>query len=125
MNFTTAVKTCFRKYVDWNGRALRSEYWYFYLFVILGVIATSILDAATGLFIFTGLFYLAILLPMLFVTVRRLHDVGRSGWWMLISLIPLAGLILLYWMIIEGDKGDNEYGPHPLGGVGDVSDTFS
>ena len=125
MNFTTAVKTCFRKYVDWNGRALRSEYWYSYLFVILGVIVTSILDAATGLFIFTGLFYLAILLPMLFVTVRRLHDVGRSGWWMLISLIPLAGLILLYWMIIEGDKGDNEYGPHPLGGVGDVSDTFS
>lgn len=125
MNFTTAVKTCFRKYVDWNGRALRSEYWYFYLFVILGVIVTSILDAATGLFVFTGLFYLAILLPMLFVTVRRLHDVGRSGWWMLISLIPLAGLVLLYWMIIEGDKGDNAYGPHPLGGVGDVSDTFS
>ena len=125
MGFTDAIKTCFRKYVDWNGRALRSEYWYFYLFVILGVIVASILDAVTGLFIFTALFYLAVLLPMLFVSVRRLHDVGRSGWWFLISLIPLAGLLLLYWMIIEGDKGDNAFGPHPLSGAQDVSETFS
>jgi uncharacterized membrane protein YhaH (DUF805 family) len=124
MDFKTAIKTCFSKYVDWNGRALRSEYWYFYLFIILGVIVTMILDAVTGLFVFTALFYLAVLLPLLFVSVRRLHDVGRNGWWMLISLIPIAGLVLLYWFIIEGDKGDNAFGPHPLGNA-DVGDTFS
>ncbi len=65
------------------------------------------------------------ILPMMFVTIRRLHDVGKSGWWILISLIPIASLILLYWLIIEGNKGDNAFGPHPLNGVGDVSDTFS
>jgi uncharacterized membrane protein YhaH (DUF805 family) len=124
MNFTTAIKTCFRKYVDWNGRALRSEYWYFYLFLMLGVFVTVFLDALMGIGLFSGLFILAMILPMLFVTIRRLHDVGRSGWWILISLIPIASLVLLYWTIIEGDKGDNAFGPHPLGNA-DVSDTFS
>lgn len=124
MGFIEAIKTCLRKYVDANGRALRSEYWYFYLFLILGVIITSILDSLTGLFVFTLIFYLAMILPMLMVTIRRLHDVGKSGWWILISLVPIVSLILLYWMIIEGDKGDNEFGPHPLGAT-DVGDTFS
>jgi uncharacterized membrane protein YhaH (DUF805 family) len=81
MNFTTAIKTCFSKYVDWNGRALRSEYWYFYLFLMLGIFVTVLIDAVLGTSAFLGLFFLGTILPMFFVTIRRLHDVGRSGWW--------------------------------------------
>lgn len=126
MNFSTAVKTCFSKYFNWNGRALRSEYWYFYLFLIIGALVLGFIDGLIGAnFILVSIFYLAMILPMFMVTIRRLHDVGKSGWWMLISLIPLVSLILLYWLIIEGDQGDNQFGPHPLGGAGDVSDTFS
>ena len=115
MSFTDAVRACVYKYIDWNGRASRSEYWYFCLFFIGGIIVTSIIDAVTGLmFAFTAAFYLLNLLPMLFVTVRRLHDVNKSGWWLFLSLIPLAGLILLYWLIIEGSKGENAFGPYPI-----------
>lgn len=124
MNFTTAIKTCFSKYVDWNGRALRSEYWYFYLFLMLGIFVTVLIDAVLGTSAFLGLFFLGTILPMFFVTIRRLHDVGRSGWWILLSMVPIASVVLLYWTIIEGDLNDNAYGPSPLD-RSDVSETFS
>jgi uncharacterized membrane protein YhaH (DUF805 family) len=112
MDFMTAVKTCFSKYVDWNGRALRSEYWWWVLFVVIVSIVLAIVDMALGIQALGPLFSLATLLPGLFVGVRRLHDGGRSGWWMLIVIVPLIGvLVLLYWLIIEGEKSDNKYGP--------------
>ncbi|WP_417629010.1 DUF805 domain-containing protein [Pararhodobacter aggregans] len=118
MNFSTAVSTCFSKFVTFQGRAPRSEYWYWVLFVLLGTIVFSAADYAVlgnsnGLI--SGIFSLVILLPGLAVSVRRLHDIGRSGWWLLLSLIPLIGIIILIvWMIRESDPGDNEFGPNPF-----------
>ena len=130
MDFMTAVKTCFRKYVDYNGRALRSEFWWWMLFTFLASIFLGIIDSVifgtgwenTG--VLEALFSLGTSLPSIFVGTRRLHDIGRSGWWQLIALTIIGIFVLLYWFIIEGNKGDNAYGPHPLG-QWDVSDTFS
>lgn len=124
MDFTTAVKTVFSKYVDWNGRALRSEYWWWTLFSIIVSIVTTIIDGVLGIVAINPLWSLVTLLPSLFVATRRLHDHGRSGWWQLIALTGIGVFVLLYWYIVEGDKGDNAYGPHPLGQA-DVSETFS
>tara|TARA_R110000868_G_scaffold73459_4_gene213018 strand:- start:1322 stop:1660 length:339 start_codon:yes stop_codon:yes gene_type:complete len=107
MNFQTSITTCLTKYVTFSGRASRSEYWWFVLFnLIVGFVAAMLsttLQAVVGL---------ALFLPSLAVAIRRLHDSGRCGWWYLIIFIPLIGLfVLLYWLIIEGTKGANEYGP--------------
>ena len=131
MDFMTAVKTCFRKYVDYNGRALRSEFWWWMLFTFLASIILGIIDSVifgtgwenTG--VLEALFTLGTFLPSLFVGTRRLHDVGRSGWWQLIALTIIGVFVLLYWYIIEGDKGDNDYGPHPLtNDSDDMSEVF-
>ena len=100
MNFEDAVKTCFNKYACFEGRACRSEYWYFCLFnsiaglvigIICGVISAIINTPASAAL---GIIYtLAVLLPSLGVAVRRLHDVGKSGWFLLINLIPYIGEI--------------------------------
>ncbi|WGI22744.1 DUF805 domain-containing protein [Amylibacter sp. IMCC11727] len=131
MDFVTAVKTCFAKYVDWHGRALRSEFWWWTLFTFIASILLSILDAVIFGYSFESggildtLFSLATLLPTIFVTTRRLHDVGRSGWWQLIVFTIIGIFVLLYWLIIEGDQGDNDYGPHPLGaGSEDLGEVF-
>ncbi len=112
-----------RKYADFSGRAQRAEYWYFVLFYLLIFIGLSIVDAALGLYngiVGIGtlgcLFALAMLIPSISVTVRRLHDTGRSGWWILISLIPLVGgIILLVFTCFDGAPGSNAYGPNPKG----------
>jgi uncharacterized membrane protein YhaH (DUF805 family) len=120
MDFVTAVKTCFRKYASSKGRALRSEYWWWTLFTTIGSIVLTVLNGVifgtsfeeTG--VLDGIFALVTFLPSFAVAFRRLHDVGRSAWWMLLALTVIGILVLLYWLIIEGDKGDNAYGPHPL-----------
>jgi uncharacterized membrane protein YhaH (DUF805 family) len=117
----TAVRTCLSKYVDFSGRARRSEYWWFALFTFLVGIVTGILDAIIGTDYDTGsgglintLVSLALLLPSLAVGVRRLHDVGKSGWWILIGIIPILGWILLIvWFCTDSKSGDNQYGPNP------------
>lgn len=121
MDMQTAVRICFSKYADITGRARRSEFWWFALFVFGAHIVLGILD---GLLFGTGgggligsLFSLAVLLPSITVAGRRLHDIGRSAWWLLICLIPVAGwLVLLWWYIQPGEVGPNEYGPDPLAG---------
>ncbi len=134
MDFVTAVKTCFSKYATFAGRAPRSEFWWYVLFVWVTSIVLSIVDstlfgtvvmmpggfsASTSTPYLSGLFSLAILLPNLAVSVRRLHDTDRSGWWLLISLIPLVGfIVLLVFFTSEGTRGDNRFGPDPLGGDG-------
>lgn len=110
----------FKKYADFKGRARRKEYWMFVLFNILFSIVALSIDMAMGMNmgmrggILTGLYFLATIIPTLAVSVRRLHDTNKSGWMILIGLIPLIGgiwLLVLY--VTEGDAGDNEYGPNP------------
>ena len=118
MDFWTAIKTCYGKYVTFRGRAPRSEYWYFMLFCTLLAIAAMILDEA--LFgdynnAFYAIVTLANLLPSLAVTVRRLHDTDRSGWWWLIGFVPLIGwIVLLIWFCTRGTSGANRFGSDPL-----------
>ncbi len=122
MDFMTAVRTCLSKYVDFSGRARRSEYWYFALFNFLVGIVASILDSilGTGYDDTTGglintVVGLALFLPGLAVAVRRLHDTGRSGWWILLVFAIIIGwIVLLVWLVTDS-KGDNQYGPNPKG----------
>jgi uncharacterized membrane protein YhaH (DUF805 family) len=100
MTFGESISSCFSKYVTFNGCASRSEYWWFFLFTLLMSIATGIVSEALS-----GLFSLAVLLPSLAVGVRRLHDTDRSGWFLLLWLIPVIGwIVLLVWAIQEGKE---------------------
>ncbi|MDM9619237.1 hypothetical protein A6U87_00770 [Rhizobium sp. AC44/96] len=113
MDFTEAVTSVFSNYAVFKGRARRSEFWWFTLFSVLASFVLAFVDYLLfGHEILSTLFALGTLLPMLAVTVRRLHDVDRSGWWIFIGLIPLIGaIILLYWYISEGTPGANQFGP--------------
>lgn len=117
MSFTEAIKSVFSQYAGFSGRARRSEYWYFILFNMIAPAILSGLAAATGSTIFnilSGIYGLAVLIPGLAVTVRRLHDIGKSGWWILLGLIPCIGeIILLIWTVKDSDPGENQYGPNP------------
>ncbi len=113
MTFTQSIKTCFSKYADFDGRAPRSEYWYFVLFLVLVNIFLKLVTASDVLFngVLPSLFGLATLLPAVAVTARRLHDTDRSGWWQLLNFIPIIGwLVLLVWLIRPGTKGKNRFG---------------
>ncbi|MDG4825634.1 DUF805 domain-containing protein [Asanoa sp. WMMD1127] len=120
MSFTTAIKSVLTQYVGFSGRARRSEYWWFVLFSFLVNAVASILDSALfdatpgrpGIFgIIVGL---ALFLPGLAVAVRRLHDTDRSGWWILIALIPLVGaIVLLVFMVGDSKPGQNRFGANP------------
>ena len=118
MSFADAIRSVFSQYVGFTGRARRSEFWYWTLFqIILGVIA-SILDRAVfdrNSGAFSVVVGLALLLPSLAVAVRRLHDSGRTGWWLLIGLIPVIGTIVLIIFYVQDSQGDNKYGPSPKG----------
>jgi uncharacterized membrane protein YhaH (DUF805 family) len=119
MNFGQAVSSGFSNYVNFSGRAARSEYWYWVLFVIIGCIVTVIIDNIIGFPVTDPLFSLAILLPGLAVSVRRLHDRDKSGWFLLLGFIPLIGpIILLVWFCQPGSDGPNRFGPDPLTGLG-------
>jgi uncharacterized membrane protein YhaH (DUF805 family) len=109
----------FFHYVNFSDRACRSEYWYWVLFVILAEIVTSIVDYVIGYQVTTTLFGLAVLLPGIAVTVRRLHDLDRTGWWILLSLVPIVGwIILIIWYCTRGTPGANRFGPDRLAAVG-------
>jgi len=109
------------KYAMFNGRARRKEYWFFVLFNILASIALGIVDGITGTLndemgvgLLGGIYWLAVLIPAIAVAVRRLHDTGRTGWWLLLCLIPvIGGLVLLIFMVFDSEPGDNQYGPNP------------
>ena len=113
MPLMDAVKTCVQKSFTIEGRASRSEYWWFYLAFIIADIGLTLVDSALG----TPLILLLLaLIPASFcAAIRRMHDVGKSGWWLLISLIPLiGGLVLLYWFIFDGGQPHaNDYGAVP------------
>lgn len=117
MNFTDAVRSVVQlNYANFSGRARRSEYWYFVLFnIIISVVAAlvdQLLMSVLG-FGFIGIIIsLGLLIPGIAVGVRRLHDTDRSGWWLLLGLVPLIGfIVLIIWFATEGTKGDNRFGP--------------
>lgn len=124
MNYYVA---CFKKYADFNGRATRSEYWYFALFnmiiVVLCVVLIAIITSVNGSNVINIIIYsllmaygLATLIPSLAVAVRRMHDLGKSGWMILISLIPIIGGIWLFVLtVLDSVPGQNAYGPNPKG----------
>ncbi|MCB1044125.1 MAG: DUF805 domain-containing protein [Acidobacteria bacterium] len=106
-----------KKYAVFTGRARRKEYW---MFVLFNIIIAFVLGFVEGLVGGPGalamLYSLAVLIPGIAVGIRRLHDTDRSGWWLLIGLVPIVGgLILLYFMVIDGTPGSNQYGPNPKG----------
>jgi len=116
MDFVTAVKTCFSKFATFEGRAARSEYWFFALFLALASAVLTVVDIALGIEVLSLIFSLITLIPSIAVSVRRLHDTNRSGWWYLLIFIPLIGLIvLLIWFCTRGTAGPNRFGEDPLG----------
>jgi uncharacterized membrane protein YhaH (DUF805 family) len=118
MNFGQAISSGFSNYVGFSGRAARSEYWYWILFYILGAIVAEIIDSVLGLTAIYPLFALAVLLPSLAVSFRRLHDLDRSAWWILLAFIPIVGvIILIIWYCSRGTVGPNRFGPDPLAAV--------
>lgn len=110
-----------QNYAVFSGRARRKEYWYFVLFSLIVTMVLGIIDNLTHLFsqqygmgLFSTLYSLAVLIPALAVLVRRLHDAGRSAWWLLLALIPIIGcIVLLVLTVLDSDAGVNEYGPNP------------
>lgn len=104
-----------KKYAVFNGRARRKEYWFFALFnIIINIILSGIDSVVTGAGVLPGLYSLAVLIPSIAVAVRRLHDTNRSGWWILIGLIPVIGwIVLLVFMVQEGKSEENQYGSNP------------
>lgn len=110
-----------KNYTGFSGRARRKEYWFFTLFNVLIVIALAILDsmlgtfnAATGYGLLSFIYTLGVLIPSVAVAIRRLHDTNRSGWWLLLGLVPLiGGLVLLVFLVLDGTQGSNDYGPDP------------
>lgn len=104
-----------KQYATFTGRARRKEYWMFVLFnAIIGLLLYSLTFISETLLFVYAIYLLAVLVPSLAVIVRRLHDTNRSGWWFFISFVPLVGgIILIVFMIIEGDKGTNQYGEDP------------
>jgi uncharacterized membrane protein YhaH (DUF805 family) len=117
MDFQQAVKSCFAKYATFPGRAARSEFWYWQLFILLAGLVVAVVDAVLGLHSkpLGLIFYLVTLVPTLAVGARRLHDTGRSGWWLLLWLVPVTGwIVLLIWFCSESSIGYNGYGPDPL-----------
>lgn len=106
MVYQQAIVTCFKKFVDFKGRAKRSEFWYFQLFCVLLSLCLSFINEDMA-----SLAMLVTFLPNIAVTARRLHDIDRSGWWMLIAFVPIVGiLLLLFWAAQEGNSGSNQYG---------------
>ncbi len=108
MSIVQAVKYCFSNYVTFRGRARRPQFWWFMLFCVLSIGLAEWLVGED----FSGLVTLLLLPPTFAVSARRLHDIGRSGWWQLVSLVPLVGvLVVLYWYVQPSDPHENDYGP--------------
>ena len=109
-----------KRYATFSGRSQRAEYWYFTLFYIVGIFILTIIDMMIGTFneaagigILSGSFLFSHFIPSLAVSIRRLHDINKTGWWYLINIIPLIGLIIFFIFTILDSKENNEYGENP------------
>lgn len=120
LNFFDAIKICLSKYADFSGRARRKEYWYFTLFLWVTSFLLGFIEGYAGAFpytqqsVFANIFGLAVLIPALSNTARRLHDVNRSGWWMLIPLTFIGLIPFYYWMFKKSDPEKNNFGENPM-----------
>jgi uncharacterized membrane protein YhaH (DUF805 family) len=120
MGFGQAIASGFANYVNFNGPACRSEYWLWVLFTIVGALATGIVDAAVfgyslgGVSPLNTIFDLITILPSLAVGARRLHDIDRTGWWLLLLLTVIGSILLIVWFCFKGTPGANRFGPDPL-----------
>lgn len=110
----------FKRYFDFGGRSRRKEYWYFALFNLIAVILLAVIDSLTGTFnielgmgLLGAIYSIATIIPNLSITFRRLHDIDKSAWWILILLIPLIGFIVLLVFLCQDSKEENKYGPSP------------
>lgn len=111
MDFSQAISSGFDNYTNFRGRARRSEYWYWLLFNLLVSLGASIVDASIRTSLVSALIGLALFIPGIAVTVRRLHDTDHSGWWIFISIIPIIGfIVLLIFFTKAGDPEPNRYG---------------
>lgn len=110
-----------RKYAEFSGRSRRKEFWFFILFNTIFVFVLTLIDLALGTYsevmgigLLGALYSLAVLIPALAVIVRRIHDTGNSGWWVLATFIPLIGLVvLIVFGVMDSEPGENKYGPNP------------
>ncbi len=121
MNFTQAITSGFQNYVNFSGRAARSEFWFWVLFAILAAAAGGLIDlvlfpdsAVSPLYSLVGL---ALFLPGLAVSARRLHDLDRTGWWLLLMFTGIGIILLIVWDCMRGTAGPNRFGPDPLAGM--------
>ena len=118
MKFTESVKTVYSKYATFSGRATRSEYWWFVLFLYATILCVVLLGVATGIdkpfLALIGIFVAISFIPIVALRVRRLHDIGKSGWWIFLGLVPYIGEIILFIFSVMGSDGENEYGPDPF-----------
>ena len=132
MSFVESIQSAFKKYFVWKGRASRSEFWWFYLFILLGSIVTTLIDLIYGVPVLNTIFTLATFIPFLSVFIRRLHDTGHSGWWYWIVLLPIAiysyegrnhkvlmpifGFMYAIKLLFTlSEEGENQFGSNPLG----------
>ncbi len=117
MYFQTSIKTCFNKYAVFSGRASRSEFWFFVLFGFLGGIISSIIDVMILGYPFEEngpinlIFTIALMIPSISVAARRLHDINKSGWWQLLWITIIGGILLIIWYATDGEKKKNKFGP--------------
>ncbi len=117
MGFMDAVKSVYGNYANFNDRSRRSEYWWFFLFTFIMGVVLSMLDAMIGSSpILYGLFALGSFIPSIALAVRRLHDTGKSGWFLLLVLIPLIGPLVLLFFYVQPSGEPNKFGDAPLGG---------
>jgi uncharacterized membrane protein YhaH (DUF805 family) len=103
----------FNRYADFSGRATRQEYWMYVLIYMVIYVVLGIIDAAFGTLVLALIFAVVMLVPSISIAARRLHDTGRTGWWQLIGLIPILGLIVLIVLLAQDSQGENIYGPNP------------
>ena len=117
MNFQTSIKTCFNKFAVFSGRASRSEFWFFVLFGFLGGIITVIIDVMILGYPYEEngpinlIFSVALTIPSIAVAARRLHDINKSGWWQLLWITIIGGILLIIWHATEGENKKNKFGP--------------
>lgn len=145
MNMMEAVKAVFSKYAKFSGRSRRAELWWFVLFCFIANLVLGVVDSflfgsveqvsepgnysfssSTDTPVLSLIFGLATLIPSIAVGARRLHDINRSAWWLLIAFIPLIGvIILIVWYAKAGDRGPNRFGPDPIDGAGGGGETYA
>lgn len=107
------IKVITQHYADFSGRARRKEYWMYTLFYLIFSFVAAFLDGILTTSFITPLYIIAFLVPNLAVAVRRLHDTGRSGWWLLVGLVPVLSIVILVFYLQNSSPGENQYGPNP------------